>query len=142
MKVKIKRIDKSLPLPVYHTKGAVCFDIIARVSKTIKPKEIAKIPGNIIVKVPEGYMLLIAPRSSTPTKLGFLMPHSIGILDQDYCGPEDELQVQVYNFTEKPIEIKKGDRIAQAVFVKIAKYEWQEIEKIQEKTRGGFGSTG
>jgi dUTP pyrophosphatase len=142
MKVKIKRIDKSIPLPSYQTKGAVCFDISARKKTIINPGEIKLIPSNIIVKVPRGYMLLIAPRSSTPRKFGLLSPHGIGIIDQDYCGPRDEIMFQVYNFKKEPVTIKKGERIAQAVFVKIEKGDWEEIEKIKEKTRGGFGSTG
>ncbi len=142
MKVKIKRIDKSLPLPVYQTKGAAGFDILARETTEIKAGEIALIPGNVIVKVPDGYMLLLVLRSSTPRKKGLLKPHGIGILDNDYCGEGDELMTQVYNFTGKTVTVEKGERIAQGIFVRIDKFEWEEIEKMDEKTRGGFGSTG
>ncbi|MBI2145131.1 dUTP diphosphatase, partial [Candidatus Woesearchaeota archaeon] len=60
MKVKIKRIDKSLPLPQYQTSGSVGFDIYSREDIEIRPREIALIPGNIIVETPQGYMLLVA----------------------------------------------------------------------------------
>ncbi|MBI2634598.1 hypothetical protein HYW82_02950 [Candidatus Peregrinibacteria bacterium] len=60
MKVKIKRIDKNLPLPVYETGGSVGFDIVAREDSNIGAKEIAMIPSNLIVEVPEGYMLVVA----------------------------------------------------------------------------------
>lgn len=140
MQVKIKRIDKSMPLPIYETEGSVGFDILCREDVTIPPKEIKLIPGNVIVQVPSGYMLLLASRSSTPSKKGLLMPHGIGILDQDYCGEEDELKIQMYNFKNKPVEIKKGEKIAQGVFIRIDKFQWQEVDSMGE-SRGGFGST-
>ncbi|MFA5820580.1 MAG: dUTP diphosphatase [Candidatus Gracilibacteria bacterium] len=142
MKVKIKRIDGDLPLPVYETGGSVGFDILARVDSEIAPKEIGMIPSNLIVEVPVGHMLVVASRSSTPGKKGLLPPHGFGIIDHDYCGPEDEIKVLVYNFTEKAVSIKRGEKIAQGVFVKIDKFEWEEVEKIDKGSRGGFGSTG
>ncbi|MFH1181346.1 MAG: dUTP diphosphatase [Candidatus Woesearchaeota archaeon] len=141
MKVRIKRIDKTLPLPVYQTKGSVGFDISAREETKIKPKEIVLIPGNIIVETPPGYMLLVALRSSTPRKKGLMKPHGIGIVDNDYCGDEDEVKVQVYNPTEKEVTVEKGERIAQGVFVKIERFDWEETDTMG-KSRGGFGSTG
>lgn len=141
MKVKIKRIDKSLPLPVYQTKGSAGFDILARETTEIKPNEIALIPGNVVVKVPEGYMLLLALRSSTPRKKGLLKPHGVGILDNDYCGEEDELMIQVYNYSGKNAVVERGERIAQGIFVKIDKFEWEEADNMGA-SRGGLGSTG
>src|SRR6266571_104417 len=98
MKVKIKRIDKSLPLPEYKTEGSVCFDLLAREAVEIKPGAVVLIPCNIIIEVPEGYMFIVVPRSSTPKKKSLLIPHGIGIVDQDYSGPEDEVRFQVLNF--------------------------------------------
>ncbi len=141
MKVRIKRIDKSIPLPVYHTEGSVGFDILCREDTAVKPGEIILIPGNIIVETPKGYMLMIALRSSTPRKYGLIKPHGIGVIDTDYCGEGDEIKVQVYNYTGKETIVKKGDRIAQGIFVKIDRFEWEETEQMG-KTRGGFGSTG
>ena len=142
MKIQIQRIDTALPLPTYATAGAVAFDVITRETTVIEPGAIGLIPGNVIVKVPEGYMLMIAPRSSMPRKKGLVFPHSIGILDQDYHGPNDELMVQVQNIATEPVTIERGERIAQAVFVKIEKAEWEEVDGHGAETRGGFGSTG
>lgn len=142
MKVKIKRMDKSIPLPVYETDGAVGFDISAREDFVVQPGEIVLVPSNLIVEVPNGYMLIVASRSSTPRKKGIMQPHGFGIIDHDYCGSEDEIKIQVYNFTDGAVEIKKGDKIAQGVFVRIDKFEWEEIDEIKVKSRGGFGSTG
>jgi dUTP pyrophosphatase len=142
MKVKIKRIDKNLPLPTYETDGAVGFDILAREDFTIKPGSIELVSSNVIVEVPVGYMLIVASRSSTPKKKGLMPPHGFGIIDHDYCGPEDEIKIQVYNFTDNEVLIKKGEKIAQGVFVRIDKFDWEEVDEIREKSRGGFGSTG
>ncbi|MCH8741909.1 dUTP diphosphatase [Patescibacteria group bacterium] len=141
MKVKITRIDKSLPLPIYKTRGSVGFDLITRESTLIKKGEMGFIPSNVIIEVPKDYALLIVARSSTPTKKGISMPHGIGILDQDYCGSKDEVLAHFYNFSNKDVLIKKGERVAQGIFVKIDIAKWQEISKIQKQSRGGFGST-
>ena len=142
MKVRIKRIDKSLPLPMYETDGSVGFDITAREDAQVPPKEISMIPSNLIVEVPAKYMLVVASRSSTPGKKGLTPPHGFGIIDHDYCGPKDEIKVLVYNFTDEVVEINRGDKIAQGVFVRIDKFEWEEVSELKAESRGGFGSTG
>ncbi len=142
MKVKIKRIDKDLPLPVYETDGSVGFDVLAREETEIGPGKIELIPANIIVEVPAGYMLVVASRSSTPRKKGLTPPHGFGIIDHDYCGPDDEVKIQVYNFADEAVVIPRGEKIAQGVFVRIDKFEWEEVEEIRGESRGGFGSTG
>lgn len=141
MKVKIKRVDKSLPLPKYETEGSVGFDLLCRESAEIAPHSIVLIPANVIVETPPGYMLMICMRSSTPRKFGLMMAQGLGIIDNDYCGEEDELKIQVYNFTDEPVTIEKGSRIAQAIFVRVETAEWNEVEQITAPSRGGFGST-
>ncbi|HCA66712.1 MAG: dUTPase [Candidatus Jacksonbacteria bacterium RIFOXYA2_FULL_44_7] len=141
-RVKIIRIDKTLPIPEYQTKGAVAFDLYAREDAVVAPKEIARIAGNVIIETPPGYMFMVVPRSSTPRKYGLSIPQGIGIIDQDFCGPEDELILQLYNFTDKPVTIERGTRLAQAVLVKIALAEFEEVNEIAPNSRGGFGSTG
>jgi len=140
--VKVQRIDKNLTLPIYETGGSVGFDLLARVETKIPPREIALVPGNVIVEVPTGFTLLIVSRSSTPKKRGLIMPHGLGIIDQDYCGPEDEVKIQVQNFTEKEVVIERGAKIAQGIFVRAEQAKFEEVIEIKNKTRGGFGSTG
>ncbi len=142
MHVSIQRIDTTLPLPPYASNGAVGFDIITRETTVIEPGAIALIPGNVIVKVPEGYALLIAPRSSMPRKKGLVFPHSIGVIDQDYHGETDEILVQVQNITKEPVTVERGERIAQGLFVKVEQAVWQEVDSHGAEARGGFGSTG
>ncbi len=140
MKVKIKRIDKSLPLPRYHSPGAVAFDVYARLKITVEPHSICRIPTNIIIEIPKGYMLLLKDRSSTPGQKGLL--NTIGYIDQDFCGDDDEIQLQFYNFQSNPVIIEKGERIGQAVLIPIEIAEWEETEIMPNKNRGGFGTTG
>jgi dUTP pyrophosphatase len=141
MQVKIKRLDKALLLPQYETNGSVGFDLLCRESMTIAPQTVGLIPANVIVETPPGYMLMVTLRSSTPRKLGLLIPHGVGVIDQDYCGEGDEIKIQVYNFTDGPVTIERGDRIAQGIFVRVDRAEWLEVSEMESKTRGGFGST-
>lgn len=141
MKVKINRIDKTLPLPRYETKGSVGFDLISRESVTIPAHRIALIPSNVVVETPPGFMLLVTLRSSTPRKKGLMKPHGVGIIDQDYCGNEDEIKIQVYNFTSQPVAVERGEKIGQGIFVHVEQFEWEELEEMPHQNRGGFGST-
>jgi dUTP pyrophosphatase len=142
MEIKVKRIDKSLELPEFKTKGSVGFDLVAREDVIVPSGEVKLIPLNLIVKTPEGYGLFLLPRSSTPMKKGLLIPNGVGIIDQDYCGEDDELKLQALNFTKKEVKVERGERIAQAIFVKIEKPEFVETDKMEDSSRGGFGSTG
>ncbi|MCF6276897.1 MAG: dUTP diphosphatase [Candidatus Magasanikbacteria bacterium] len=141
MEVKIKRVDKSLPLPHYQTKGSVAFDIYTRKDISIEPKEIKMAPSNLIIETPQNFMLVIAARSSLQ-KRSLMLANNVGIVDQDYCGENDEISTALYNFGNETVEIKAGERIAQGIFVPIVKVNWQEVDKMSNNNRGGFGSTG
>jgi len=141
MDVEIRRIDPELPLPAYHSAGAAGFDLYCREERIVAPREIALLPANVVVTTPPGYMLLVAARSSTPRK-GLLVPHGIGVVDHDYRGDDDEIQVQVYNFTDAPVTVARGERIAQGIFVPVERAAWLEVARMDAPTRGGFGSTG
>lgn len=140
MKVKIKRIDKNLPMPAYQTSGAVAFDLYSRTDAVIKPKTLERLPTNVIIEIPKGYMLEIKDRSSTLKKKGLLV--STGYIDNDYCGNEDEILLQVYNITDADVIVEKGERIGQGAFVRVDIPEWEEVENMDSNSRGGFGTTG
>lgn len=143
MTVRITRVDSTLPLPAYQTTGAVAFDLSPRVDAVIQPGEVTILPANCIVEVPKGYVLLIAGRSSL-VKRGLILANSIGVVDQDFHGPKDELGLQLRNITEQPVTVKRGDRLAQGFFMPVERAEWQELqlEEVTAESRGGFGSTG
>jgi dUTP pyrophosphatase len=142
MNIEVKRIDKELPLPKYETAGAAGFDFLARTDVTIGPKQIMLLPGNVIIAIPEGYMLGVFSRSSTPHKKGLQMPHGVGVIDSDFRGPDDEIWIQMMNFTDKPVDVKRGEKIAQGIFIPVVQAEWQEVDEMSAPTRGGRGSTG
>jgi len=141
-KLIFKKIEKDLPDPEYKTEGSIGFDLVARVETVVPSFEVRLIPLNLVVKIPEGYGLFLLPRSSTPIKKQLLIPNGVGIIDQDYCGEEDELKLQVLNFSKKEVLVERGERIAQCVIVKIDQSQLLGVEKMSEKSRGGFGSTG
>lgn len=142
MNVKIKRIDKSLPLPKYQTKGAVGFDLYSREAVEIESGKYAVLPSNLIIEIPDGYMLALVSRSSTFKKKGLILPNAVGIVDQDFCGNEDEILIQVYNLSEQKVKIEKGERITQGIFIPVGIAEWDEVKLMENATRGGIGSTG
>lgn len=141
MKVKLKRFDKSIPLPSYQTKGSVCMDLYSRKKITFKPKSVGYIPLNIALEIPKGYWVLVAARTSTH-KFGIMPVHGIGIGDEDFKGDGDEYVFPVYNFTESKVTIEKGVRIAQLMISKFERIEFEEVNKLQKENRGKFGSTG
>lgn len=140
-KIRIKRFDKTLPLPTYQTERAACFDLTARERVEIPSREIRYVPLNIACETPDGYFFLLAARSSTHKK-GLMLVNGIGIGDPDFCGDGDEYRAAYFNFSDHPVIIERGERIAQGTFVKIEKAEWKEVDRLDNKTRGGFGTTG
>jgi dUTP pyrophosphatase len=139
--VAIKRIDPALPLPMYATSGSVGFDLYCREETEVMPRQLARIPANVVVRTPPGYMLLLTMRSSTARRKGLLIPNGVGVIDQDYCGEGDELLLSVYNFKDEAVFVHYGERIAQGIFVPITRVVWQEVDAMGQ-ARGGFGSTG
>lgn len=142
MNIHITRVDTTLPLPEYQTEGAVGFDLLARTEVTIPAHGYGLVPNNIIVVVPEGYMLMIASRSSTLKKTGLMVGNGVGIIDADYHGAHDEIHTLFYNTSAHDVVIGRGERLSQGIFVKIDRGTWQEEKRaIKEESRGGFGST-
>lgn len=142
MNVRITRLSPSVPLPSYQTAGAAGFDLAASAEMTIQPGGVALVPTGLVIETPPGCFLGIFARSSTPIKRGLMVANGVGIVDADYCGPDDEVKIEVYNFTAAPVVVQPGDRLAQGVFLPFARAEWQERPRSERPTRGGFGSTG
>jgi len=141
MQIRIKRFDKNMPLPKYHTEGAAGFDLAARATVTIPAHAVGYVPLNVAVETPPDHFLLIATRGSTH-KRGLMLANSVGIGDADFCGDDDEYQAALLNFTDASVTVERGDRIAQGIFIKFTRGEWDEVGHMENKTRGGFGSTG
>ena len=71
-----------------------------------------------------------------------MVANGVGIIDPDYSGPDDEVMVQVLNFTASEVAVKRGDRLAQAIVLAAPRVVWEEVTEIRPVTRGGFGVTG
>ncbi len=139
--LKIKRIDRDLPLPEYKTDGSVAFDFFIREKTIVLAKEIKYIALNVCIQIPKGFTLLMAPRSSMH-KRGLTLANSVAVFDEDFCGDGDEYHAAVFNFTEKDVTLEKGDRLTQGFLFPTTKAKWKEVAYMKNKDRGGFGSTG
>jgi len=129
-------------MPSYQTAGAAGFDLAASADLTVDPGAIVLVPTGLVVDVPPGHFLGIFARSSTPLKKGLVVANGVGVLDSDYCGPTDELKIQVMNVTKSPVEIRAGDRLAQGVVIPFARADLEDGDGATSPSRGGFGSTG
>lgn len=141
MRVKIKRFDKSLPLPDYASSGAAAVDLYARQAVVIRPQQVKSVPLNIALQLPPNHWALLAARSSLYKK-GLMMVNGIGVGDFDYRGDGDEYHAVLFNFSDQPAQIKKGERIVQVIILSRDRIEFEELDEFANPDRGGFGSTG
>ncbi len=142
MRLKIRRLDSTVSLPTYGTDESAGFDLAASHDLTVPPGRIALVRTGLVIEVPTGHFLAIFARSSSPLKRGLMVANGVGVIDPDYNGPADEVQIQVLNITDSDVRVSRGDRLAQGIILPAPRVTWQEVETIQEATRGGFGSTG
>lgn len=142
MRLKIKRLDPGIGLPETATAGAAGFDLASAVDLDVPPRSIRLVGTGLVIAVPDGHFLGIFARSSTPLKRGLMVANGVGVVDADYCGPADEIKIQVLNITDAPVPVRRGDRLAQAIVLPCPRIEWDEVDEMRVPTRGGFGSTG
>ena len=135
---KFRRLNQCVEteLPRRATKYSAGYDIYAAVSAEIKPGEKYVIPTNTAVEMDEDDVLLIFPRSSYSIKFGLELVNSVGVIDADY---KDQIFICYRNTGDEPFFIKRGDRIAQGVFVKFLK---TDDDNASGDRNGGVGSTG
>lgn len=139
--IAIKKLHKDAVIPQYQTPGSVGFDFHTIEDLVLAPGEFKLIRTGLAIGTPENYMLALVPRSSTYMKWALTMPNSIGVVDQDYSGDEDEVKIPVVNESDGFTKISKGQRIAQGIFLSVGKFGFFECDSMGE-SRSGFGSTG
>ena len=137
--------DKGINLPVRKTKYSAGYDveaaedcIIPSFKKGMKP---TLVKTGIKAYMQDDEVLILANRSSNPSKKGLILANSIGVIDKDYYGNPDNdghIMFAFYNEKEEDIEIKKGDNIGQAIF---QKYYVIDNDDAEGERTGGFGST-
>lgn len=138
--IKIKYFVKDLPRIEKIEKGD-WIDLRAAEDAELKAFEYKKIPLGVGMILPEGYEAHVAPRSSTYSKFGVILSNSLGIIDNSYSGDNDQWMFGAYALRDTVIH--KGDRICQFRIVeKQPEIEFEEVEHLNDKDRGGFGSTG
>jgi dUTP pyrophosphatase len=140
--VRIRRLHAHVSLPEYATADSAAFDLAASEDIVIAPAEVSLVPTGLIIEVPKGMFLGVFARSSTPIRRGLMVANGVGVVDADYCGPADEVKIPVVNFTDAPVQISAGDRIAQGILLPAPQVEWEEVTELRTQSRGGFGSTG
>ncbi|HEY6361188.1 MAG TPA: dUTP diphosphatase [Vicinamibacterales bacterium] len=142
MRLRIMRLDPTVALPSYGTDEAAGFDLAAAHDLTIAPGQVALVRTGLVIEVPAGYFLAILARSSTPLKRGLAVANGVGVIDPDYSGPNDEVMIQVLNFTPRDVHVARGDRLAQGIVLPAPRVSWDEVSGLREIARGGFGATG
>lgn len=142
--VRFYKLSERARVPTRGTAYSAAYDLYASEDTVIPPYELGVIGTGLVMEYEPDWTALITLRSSTPKRMGLLIPHGYGLIDRDYCGPEDELLISVYNFRREPCTVFSGDRIAQILFVRSELPGMTVIEGPPEKNRvrGGFGSTG
>jgi dUTP diphosphatase len=147
VKAKVKILDPRAEkyLPKYGSELASGFDLHALEDVSLGPHETVMIKTGLAIQVPEGYEIQVRPRSGMSLKTFFRVANSPGTVDADYRG---DLSVIGHNVGNNPfihmVEIKAGDRIAQAVIVPVFQADFEVVNELDDSKRGtaGFGSTG
>ena len=141
--VRLKRLPHGhgLDLPRYATDGAAGMDVLSAEAVSLKPGQRHAVATGFAVAIPDGYEIQVRPRSGLAFKHGITVPNTPGTIDSDYRG---ELKVLLINHGDETFAIERGDRIAQLVLAPVTQAAWQEVDELDETTRGegGFGSTG
>lgn len=108
---------------------------------SLKAGEFALIPLGVAMQLPNGYEALIVPRSSTFKHFGIIQTNSMGVIDESYCGDNDQWHFSAYALRDTVIHV--NDRICQFRIVKHQpEIELQQVEVLGNLDRGGIGSTG
>jgi dUTP pyrophosphatase len=142
VEVLIRRVDASAAVPSYAHPGDAGADLVTTVDVHLAPGERALVPTGISIALPQGYVALVHPRSGLAAAHGLSIVNAPGTVDAGYRG---EIKVLLVNLDRsEPIDLHKGDRIAQLVFQRIEQARFVEVDTLPGSGRGagGYGSTG
>jgi dUTP pyrophosphatase len=139
--VKIKKLHKDAIIPKYQTIGSAGFDLSSIIDCKLFPNQQELIPTGLSVEIPLGTELQIRPRSGLAKNSMISITNSPGTLDSDYRGP---IGIILINHSPFVFEIKKGDRVAQAVLCPVYQANFEVVDELSNTDRGenGYGSTG
>ena len=129
-----------IQLPRRATKGSAGYDFFAACDISIWPKASVCIPTGVRVRIDEGWMMAIFPRSGLGFKYRLQLANTVGIIDSDYYEADNEghIMLKLINNSEKLLDLSAGTAIAQGIFLPIGFAVEDEVENIRQ---GGLGST-
>ena len=142
MQLPVKRVDPDLPLPSYAHPGDAGLDLFSAQDAVIAPSGRELIATGIAIALPEGYAGFVQPRSGRALREGLSFANTPGLIDSHYRG---EIKVIAVNLdAHRPINILRGEKIAQLVIQRVEHAELVVVDELGETARGedGFGSTG
>lgn len=141
IQVAFRRLDPEATAPSAMTEGAAGFDVAANEAVRLEPGRFRMVRTGLAIAVPSGYEAQVRPRSGLAARHGIGILNAPGTIDSDYRG---EVKVILFNFGLEPVDIARGDRIAQLVVQRVAPVRWIEHASLPETERGGggFGHTG
>jgi len=134
--------NQNLSLPERKTRGSAGYDLACAKDFVIKAKTHGFVPTGLKAYMPENEVLQIYPRSSLGFKKSLVLLNSVGVIDSDYYNNEDnegEILIILYNFGDEDVLLKKGERIAQGIFMNYLVIDSDENDNLRV---GGLGSTG
>ncbi len=141
MKIKVKYFSDRIEKLKYIDGKSDWIDLRASEDISLQKGEFGLIPLGVAIELPQGYEAHVVPRSSTFKNFGIIQTNSCGIIDETYCGDNDQWFMPV--LAMRDTQIRVNDRICQfRIFEHQPALEFEETEKLAGKDRGGFGSTG
>ena len=140
MKIRVKYFVEGLQ-PVEKLQKGDWIDLRAAEDVTLQAGDFRYLRLGVGMILPAGYEAHVAPRSSTFKNFGVIVANSFGVIDNSYCGEEDEWRLPV--LAMRDTVIRKNDRICQfRILEKQPELEFETVEHLRAESRGGFGSTG
>lgn len=141
MQIKIRYTDPMCEIQALNTASRNWIDLCTSKSVSYEKGDIIKIPLGVAMELPKGYEAYVLPRSSTPLKYGLIIPNGMGIIDETYNGNDDVWHFIAYAVRDGFVPCYA--RIAQFRIVKrMGRVSFKTVERLNNKNRGGFGSTG
>ncbi|MBR4140140.1 MAG: dUTP diphosphatase [Lachnospiraceae bacterium] len=139
--IQIKYFTDEIEKLTYIDGKSDWIDLRAAKEMELKAGQYAMIPLGVAMKLPEGYEAHIVPRSSTYKNYGLIQTNHMGVVDESYCGDNDQWHMPVYALRDTVIHV--NDRICQfRIMEHQPKIVFEEVEALSAPDRGGFGSTG
>ena len=139
---KVNKITEDIKLPERSTLNSAGYDFFAIEDVTLPAKKLTRVMTGVKCELMPNQVLILANRSSNPSKKGLILANGIGVIDADYYGNPDndgEMGFEFYNILDEDVVIKKGEKLGQGIIIKFDKTEDDYVIKTRES---GWGSTG